>query len=61
MAEEGRKLTRLAPSFFPLMCIAAILKLNDPLNMLAKTSVWIVLLIGIVIGAVVRLIVKNTK
>lgn len=61
MAEEGRKLTRLAPSFFPLMTIAAILGMNDHLNMLAKNSIWLVLLIGIALGSVVRLTVKKTK
>jgi hypothetical protein len=60
-AQEARKLNWLAAFFFPLMTIAAIFGMNDPLNMLAKNSIWIVLLIGITLGAVVRLIVKNTK
>ncbi len=50
---EARKLNRLAAFFFPLMTLAAVMGMNRPSEVLAFGGVWVVVTIGIVLGAIV--------
>lgn len=60
-AREAQKLNRLAAFFFPLMTIAAILGMNAPGGMMGDLSVWIVVAVGLVFGAVVRGVLKGSE
>lgn len=52
-SREARKLNRLAAFFFPLMTLAAVMGMNSPGEVLAASSAWLVVAIGIALGTIV--------
>ncbi|MGJ8671596.1 hypothetical protein [Rubritalea sp.] len=58
-AKEAQKLNRLAAFFFPLMTLAAILGMNAPGQMLGNGNVWVVVAIGLGLGAIVRAVLRG--
>lgn len=60
-AKEAQKLNRLAAFFFPLMTLAAILGMNAPSTMLGNGNIWLVVVIGLVLGGIVRAVLKGSE
>jgi hypothetical protein len=60
-AKEAQKLNRLAAFFFPLMTLAAVLGMNEPGEMLGNLNVWVVVILGLLLGVVVRGILKSSE
>jgi len=57
-ATEAKKLNRLAAFFFPTVTLASVFGMNEPSTVLAHASVWGVLAIGIVSGAVLWAVLR---
>jgi len=51
---EARRLNRLVAFFFPLATLVAIFSMNRPSQLMAYEGVFLVLLVGVALGALVR-------
>ncbi|MFC5049995.1 hypothetical protein ACFPK9_05155 [Rubritalea spongiae] len=60
-AKEAQKLNRLAAFFFPLMTLAAILGMNAPSTMLGNGNIWLVVVVGLALGGIVRAVLKGSE
>ena len=60
-AKEAQKLNRLAAFFFPLMTLAAILGMNAPGRMVANVNSWLVVVVGLILGFIVRGSLKKSE
>ncbi|MFC4993520.1 hypothetical protein [Rubritalea tangerina] len=60
-AKEAQKLNRLAAFFFPLMTIAAVFGMNPVREVLSHAGIWAALVVGLVLGAIVRGALKRSE
>lgn len=60
-AKEAQKLNRLAAFFFPLMTIAAVFGMNRPGEILANGGIIVIVILGLVLGAIVQASLKKSE
>ena len=60
-AAEAQKLNRLAAFFFPLMTIAAIFGMNKPSEILPNGRIILIVIFGLMLGAIVRKSLKKSE
>lgn len=60
-AQEAQQLNRMAAFFFPLMTIAAVLGMNEPAEMLSSASVWWMMILGGLLGLIVRGVLRRSS
>lgn len=60
-AKEAQKLNRLAAFFFPLMTIAAVFGMNRPGEILANGGIIVIVILGLVLGAIFRASLKKSE
>lgn len=60
-AIEARKLNRLVAFFFPLATLVAVFGMNEPNEVIRMPGFWVVLLVGIIAGLIVRTIPMGRK
>lgn len=60
-AKEAQKLNRLAAFFFPLMTIAAVFGMNRPSEILSNGGIITIVILGLVLGAIVRSSLKKSE
>lgn len=58
---EARRLNRLAAFFFPLATLVAVFGMNPPREVLEFAGFWLVLGIGVLIGAVVLALISTKR
>jgi len=58
-AKEAQKLNRLAALFFPLVTLASLFGMNAPAKVMKEGSVYIVVIIGLLMGAMLWAILRK--
>ena len=60
-AQEAQKLNRLAAFFFPLMTIAAVFGMNRPSEIFANGGIVGIVILGLILGLIVRSSLKKSE